>query len=161
MEYRFNPRTTFRRPAISRLDAHLCYWVRCVSNQISHSLSRELEDKGITLAEWIVLRELYDGARRPSAVAAKLGLTRGAISKLASRLSNALMITQERTREDGRGRMLALSGLGRSMVEVLAVVLDDDEEQFFGHLEPNTRALIMNVMRDIVRRRGLRTLPAA
>jgi DNA-binding MarR family transcriptional regulator len=86
MKRRFNPWASRRPPAISPLDAHLSYWVRCVSNELSHSLGRRLEHKGITLAEWVVLRELYDGERRPSALAEKLGLTRGAISKLAGRL---------------------------------------------------------------------------
>lgn len=160
MEPQFNPRSTLRRRAISRLDTHLCYWVRCVSNHVSQALGRQLEDAGISLAGWILLRELYDGDRRPSALAAKVGLTRGAISKLVHRLSGCLMITQETTGEDRRGHMLALTDLGRAVVEVMAVALDDKEDEFFGHLEPNTRALFVAVLRDIVRRRGLQALPA-
>jgi DNA-binding MarR family transcriptional regulator len=160
MEPTFKPRTTLRRPAISPLDTHLCYWLRCVAHEISNSLSRQLEDKGVTLAEWIMLRELYDGDRRPTALAEKLGLTRGAISRLARRLAACLTITQETTTGDGRCQMLALTDQGRAIVTVLAVALDNCEMEFFGHLDAETRALMTAVLREIVRPRGLRAPPA-
>ncbi|HWF97800.1 MAG TPA: MarR family winged helix-turn-helix transcriptional regulator [Steroidobacteraceae bacterium] len=145
---------------MSRLDTHVGYWIRCASSQVSHALSRKLERKGVTLAEWIVLRELYEGARRPSALAHALGLTRGTISKLAARLVANLMITQQASGADGRAQMLALTDLGRTTVRVLAVLVDDNEEEFFGDLEPGTRALIVATLREIVRRRGSRATPA-
>lgn len=149
-----------RPPTISRSDEHISYWLRRVSNEISHSLGIEFQNRGLTLAEWLVLRELYDGERRPVALAAKLGLTRGAISKLARRLVASLMITQEADPGDGRGQMLALSGLGHSAVTVLAGIMDDNDKELFGHLTPDTRALLLAVLRDIIRRRGLRAPPA-
>lgn len=160
MNRRFNPTSPRWRPAaVSRLDTHIGYWLRCVSNEISQALSRKLEDKGVTLAEWIVLRELYDGDLRPSVLAERLGLTRGAISKLARRLVGKLMITQEAITGDGRGQMLALTGNGHALVRVLAVHLDQTDREFFGNLDPGTRALILSTMREIVRRRGLRAVP--
>ncbi len=143
-----------RQQPVTPLDTHLGYWLRRASNQISHALSVQLEDKGVTLAEWVVLRELYDGDRRPSALADKLGLTRGAISKLAERLVANLMITQQVDTEDGRGQMLALTGLGRSIVQVLTVIVDENEKEFFGDLDPGTRALMLSTLREIIRRRG-------
>ena len=151
-----HPAASLRRPAASRLDAHLGYWLRCVSNQVSQSLSRKVEDKGVTLAEWVVMRELYDGDRRPAALAEKLGLTRGAISKLADRLVAKLMVTREASPSpwDPRAQMLALTDTGRSVVPVLAQSADAVDEQFFGDLDPRVRALIVSVMRKIVRRRA-------
>jgi DNA-binding MarR family transcriptional regulator len=156
---------TFPRsePAVSRLDVHVGYWLRRVSNQFSHALNRQLQDKGVTLVEWIVLRELYDGDLMPSALAERLGMTRSAISKLAGKLANSLMITQQ-SAGDGRAQILSLTGGGRAMVCVLATLLDETDQEFFGHLEPDTRALILSIMRDIVsrdigRRRGLPTAP--
>lgn len=148
-----------RRPAPSRLDAHACYWLRRVSNQVSQTLSRKLEDKGVTLAEWLVLRELYDGDLRPSTLAERLGLTRGAISKLARRLVRSLTITQHASTADGRAQMLAITDVGRALVRVLAAALDETDEEYFGDLEPDTRALIVSTMREIVRRRGLPAMP--
>jgi DNA-binding MarR family transcriptional regulator len=151
--------SSLRRPSVSPLDRHVGYWLRYVSSQVSHALSRRVEDKGVTLAEWVVLRELYEGDRRPSALAERLGLTRGAISKLAERLVAKLMITQQASTGDGRAQMLALTGLGRATVPVLAMLADQTDKEFFGDLDPRTRALIVSTMREIVRRRGLRAVP--
>jgi DNA-binding MarR family transcriptional regulator len=156
---RFNPTSPRRRPAVSRLDLHVCYWLRRASNQVSHALSRKLENKGITLAEWIALRELYDGDLRPATLAERLGLTRGAISKLARRLGRNLMITQHASAHDGRAQMLAITDGGRVMVRVLASALDETDEEFFGDLDPATRALILSTLREISHRRGSRAAP--
>lgn len=160
MKRKFDPASPPRRPALSRLDAYVGYWLRCVSNQFSHAVDRQLQDKGVTLAEWIVLRELYEGDLQPSALAERVGLTRGAVSKHARRLAGSLMITQEASGADGRAEVLSLTDVGRAVVCVLAVILDQTDEEFFGHLNADTRALIIANMREIVRRRGLGAAPA-
>ena len=161
MKRKFNPWSPPKRPrAVTPLDAHLWYRLRRAANEVSHSLSVELEDKGVTLAEWIVLRELYDGDRRPSALADKLGLTRGAISKLAERLVSGLLITQQADSADGRGQMLALTGLGRTVVTVLATLADANDKKFFGHLDEDARAALASTLGEIIRRRDLWAAPA-
>ena len=78
---------TARPPSISPLTAHLGYWLRFVSNHVSHAFRRKVEDHGVTVAEWVVLRELLrTGDANPSQIADGLGMTRGAISKLVERL---------------------------------------------------------------------------
>lgn len=155
MKRRPHSTSSLARPAVSRLEMHVGYWLRCVSNQFSQSLSRKVEDKGVTLAEWVLMRELYDGARRPTTLADKLGLTRGAISKLAERLVAKLMVTQESIPGlgDGRYQMLALTDLGRSVVPVLAQHADQTDHEFFGDLDPRMCALIVSAMRGIIDRR--------
>jgi hypothetical protein len=70
--------------AVSPLEAHLGYWLRFVSNQVSHSFSLKLGERGVTVAEWGALQELYEReAMAPSALAERISMTRGAISKLA------------------------------------------------------------------------------
>lgn len=149
-----------RRPAVSRLDGQLGYWLLTAANRVSRTLSRDIWDKGITLTEWLVLRELYDGERRPAELAQQLGLTRGALSKLADRLVAHLMITQQSGTGDGRARVLALTDLGRATVPVLALSADHTEKVMFGDLNPDTRALMVAVLREIVRRHDLRAVPA-
>ena len=75
-----------RRTELSSLELHLGYWIRSVSNHVSHAFALKLAAVGVTVAEWVVLRELYDSENAPSALADRLGMTRGAISKLADRL---------------------------------------------------------------------------
>ena len=73
--------------SISSLDAHAGYWLRWVSNHVSHAFKLKVEAHGVTVAEWVVLRQLFDaGETHPSQLAENLGMTRGAISKLVDRL---------------------------------------------------------------------------
>lgn len=161
MNRRPHPTSPRRRPArVSRLDTNIGYWLRSASNEISQALSRRFEDKGVTLTEWIALRELYDGDLRPTTLAERLRLTRGATSKLARRLVGKLLITQEAITEDARAQVLSLTDTGRAFVSVLAVHLDQTDEEFFGDLDSGTRALILSTMRAIVCRRGLPAAPA-
>lgn len=45
---------------------------------MSHGFATKLEGEGVTVAEWVVLRELYDvEALAPSVIADRLGMTRG------------------------------------------------------------------------------------
>ena len=48
---------------------------------------------------------------------------------------------------------------GRVLVPVLAMRADLNEKEFFGHLDPQTRAVIVSTLREIVRRHALRAGP--
>lgn len=148
-------------PPVSPLEAHLGFWLRYVSNQVSHAFAQRLEQRGITVAEWVVLRELFDGDMIPSALAERLGMTRGGISKLADRLTAKALIARRPNGDDRRYQALALSSAGKALVPELARIADDNDAEFFAHLTPDQRNTIEFVMRDIVERRGMRTVPTA
>jgi DNA-binding MarR family transcriptional regulator len=148
-----------RQNSISSLEAHLGYWLRYVSNQVSHAFALKVQARGVTVAEWVVMRELYDGENRPSSLAERLGMTRGAISKLADRLVAKGLIARDAAGNDGRSQMLALTAKGRALVPELAALADRNDEEFFGHLDPSTLETIEAAMKEIVRRRGLKTVP--
>jgi DNA-binding MarR family transcriptional regulator len=151
-----------RPPPVSRLDTHLGYWLRRAANELSQDLTRKMleAELGITAPEWALMRELYDGGRRPVALADKLGLTRGAISRLARRLVKAQMISDTADLSDGRGRILALTDLGRVTVPAAAAAADETDREFFGELAPATRALLLSTLRETLRRRRLGAAPA-
>lgn len=144
----------------SGLQDHLGYWLRYVSNQVSHSFSLKLAMRDVTVAEWVVLRELYDtDAMAPSALADKLGMTRGAISKLADRLLAKSLLTRVSGEKDRRYQALALSEKGRTLVPELSGLADQNDAEFFGHLSREDRAMVQRLMMDIVRRQALRVTP--
>jgi DNA-binding MarR family transcriptional regulator len=145
---------------VSALDAHLGYWLRFVSNQVSHSFSLKLESQDVTVAEWVLLRELYDfPSAAPSAIADSMGMTRGAISKLADRLVAKALITRAASETDRRYQALALTSKGRALVPKLAALADENDAEFFGHLKVSDRQKIEEIMRGIVRRHGLNSVP--
>lgn len=145
---------------LSPLESHLGYWLRFVSNQVSHAFAIKLAARDVTVAEWVLLRELYDvDAITPSQVADHLGLTRGAISKLADRLQEKGFLTRASNPDDRRYQTLTLTPVGRRLVPTLSVLADRNDVEFFGHLSATDRAAIEVAMRDIVRRLGLNTAP--
>ena len=145
---------------VSSLDAHLGYWLRFVSNHVSHAFGLKLAARDVTAAEWVILRELYEpDAMAPSALAERLGMTRGAISKLADRLVAKALITRTASAEDGRYQALALTAAGRALVPALAALADRNDAEFFGHLSPAERAGVEAVLKDIIRRHGVRAIP--
>ncbi|TWA85450.1 DNA-binding MarR family transcriptional regulator [Azospirillum brasilense] len=147
-------------PNISPLDAHLGYWLRFVSNHVSHAFAAMLAERGVTVAEWVVLRDLHsnDGVA-PSLLADRLGMTRGAISKLADRLAAKGLLTQTADADDRRYQTLALTPQGRALVPDLSAMADRNDANFFGHLDHAERARIEETLKGIVRRMGLRSIP--
>ena len=60
--------------SISGLETHLGYWLRFVSNQVSHAFALKVSELGVTVAEWVILRELHDDDQAaPSALAPRDG----------------------------------------------------------------------------------------
>lgn len=146
--------------SVSPLEAHLGYWLRYVSNQVSHAFARKVAAREVTVAEWVILRELYDcDALVPSALADKIGMTRGGVSKLADRLVVKALVTRKTDDDDRRFQALALTARGRALVPVLAALADENDEEFFRHLKPAERKQIETVMREIVHRHGLKSVP--
>lgn len=142
------------------LGAHLGYWLRYVSNHVSHAFALKLEALGVTVAEWVLLRELYDARRvSPSRLAARLGLTRGAVTKLADRLIGKSLIRRAADPSDGRAQTLALTATGRRLVPALAELADRNDAEFFAGLAVAERENLARILRGIVERHDLKKLP--
>ena len=145
---------------VSPLETHLGYWLRFVSNHVSHAFSLKLEARAVTVAEWVILRDLYGcDSTAPSELADRLGMTRGAISKLADRLIAKSLVARSASDGDRRYQALALTPAGRALVPELSALADLNDAEFFGHLRPEEAAVIERTMKEIVRRQKLRTIP--
>ena len=147
-------------PAVSDLTAHLGYWLRHVSNQVSHAFARKLAAKGVTVAEWALLRVLYgEEPMAPSRVAEQMGLTRGAVTKLANRLVAKALIAREASAHDGRAQTLGLTVAGTAFVPELAALADRNDTECFAHLATDEREALQRILKDTVARLGLTAMP--
>src|SRR5271163_2522873 len=91
------------QPAVSELRSHMGFWLRFVSNHVSHAFMRKLLNSGVTAAEWVVLREMFDKAEMsPSVLANLTGMTRGAASKLVDRLVGKKLVSRRGRSDDRR-----------------------------------------------------------
>lgn len=146
--------------SVSDLTAHLGYWLRYVSNHVSQAFARKLEAHGVTVAEWVLMRQLLEQeAIAPSRLAGRMGMTRGAISKLSERLIAKSMLVRAADPEDGRAQTLSLTPAGRALVPELAALADANDDEFFAHLAPKDRAALLRILGEIVEKRGLKFLP--
>ncbi|MDQ0391383.1 MarR family winged helix-turn-helix transcriptional regulator [Labrys monachus] len=147
---------------VSHLTSHLGYWLRYVSNHVSRAFAAKLESRNVTVAEWVVLRELYgEDAMAPSHLAERLGLTRGAISKLADRLIAKDFVLREDSPDDGRAHTLALSPAGQALVPALSALADRNDAEFFGDLTAGERETVERILKAVVERRGLKGIPVS
>lgn len=149
-----------RSARASELEAHAGYWLRFVSNHVSHAFTQKVEARGVTVAEWVVLRALFDiGEAAPSLLAECLGMTRGAISKLIDRLCRKRLVQRRQSRDDRRCQSVCLSPAGQKLVPALAALADENDAEFFGHLTSSQRLAFVGVLKDIVRRHGWKDVP--
>lgn len=136
---------------VSDLTAHLGFWMRTVSNHVSHAFAAKLAAKGVTVAEWVMMRALYGWPPTPpSRVADDMGMTRGAITKLADRLIGKGLVIRRADSDDGRAQTLALTPRGISLVPELAALADRNDAQFFGALTTAERETLEHLLKRLV-----------
>ena len=145
---------------LPELTDHLGYWLRHLSNHVSHAFARKLAAKKVTVAEWVLLRVLHGEAPMPpSRVAERMGLTRGAVTRLADRLIAKRLILREASAEDGRAQTLRLTGRGMALLPELAALAERNEAECFAHLGAADRAALERILKQSVARLGLTAMP--
>ncbi|AMV31494.1 putative HTH-type transcriptional regulator YusO [Pirellula sp. SH-Sr6A] len=150
--------TPKKRP--SELNDHLGYWLRYVSSHVSHAFAVKVEEQGVTVAEWVLLRVLFDvGEAKPSQIAESIGMTRGAVSKLAERLCQKKLLVRELSDDDRRSQTIGLTSAGKRLVPILAKLADENDRHFFGHLRADERRILVSTLEGIVRKNGWKDLP--
>jgi DNA-binding MarR family transcriptional regulator len=147
---------------VSDLEKHAGYWLRFVSNHVSHAFARKVEGQGVTVAEWVLLRQMFGaGVANPSQLADAVGLTRGAVSKLVERLCQKKLAVRSSSEGDRRYQTVELTTAGKRLVPILARLADENDHEFFGHLKPEERNSLLRLLQDIVRRHEWKDVPVA
>lgn len=143
---------------LSDLTDHTGYWLRMVSNAVSQEFARKVTAEGVTVAEWAFLRAVYgEDGTSPTALADRMGMTRGAISKLADRLVAKGLLRRSAT--GGRGQSLTLTPEGQAKLPVLARLADENDAAHFGVLTAEERDALDRILRALAERRGLTKPP--
>src|SRR5271155_5782670 len=71
----------------SNLHEHLGYWLRCLSNFVSHTFAERLEQEGVSVAQWVVLRTLYDSTGITlNEAAQRVGVDKSTLSRAVEKL---------------------------------------------------------------------------
>lgn len=148
-------------PSPSALEAHLGFWMRFVSNHVSLRFQQQLEEKGVTVTEWVALRTLWsqDDTTHAALIQA-LGMTKGAASKVVSRLEEKGLAGRQRADGRAREQSLGLSAAGKALVPQLAALADANDEHFFGHLPAAERQALAQTLQALVQHHQLKDIPS-
>lgn len=146
--------------SISELTDHTGYWMRMVSNAVSQEFARKVSTEDVTVAEWSFMRALYDFEQTPpSVLSERMGMTKGAISKLAERLVAKGLVERAESRLDKRAHSLSLTAEGRARTPVLASLADENDAEFFGVLTKDEHETLDRILKVLAERRGLKATP--
>lgn len=145
---------------VSDLTAHIGFWLRMVSNHVSHAFAAKLTDKEVTVAEWSVMRALFGKEPMPpSRLADEMSMSRGAITKLADRLIAKSLIIREASADDGRAQTLALTDRGSALVPDLAALADRNDAEFFECLTAAERETLWRLLKSLAQRGHMTAIP--
>jgi len=146
--------------APAELEDHLGYWLRRVSNHVSGAFARALQDRQVSVTEWVALRHIYDRPGIKSGeLASSLGMTRGAISKIVDKLEEKGWITCSAKPEDSRVQMISLTSDGARVVPELAEVADTNDETFFGCLTTVEQSVLKRILLKLTNAHKVKDIP--
>jgi DNA-binding MarR family transcriptional regulator len=135
-------------------DADLAYALRLAASVMHQKLTRTLASAGVTAAEWALLRDLHaEGAVPQTRLADRLGLTRGAVSKLVDRLvAKRLLVRGRGGGGDRRLQIIGLTGTGALLIPDLALAAASSEAGTFGSLSSRERAVLAAALAKLAAR---------
>jgi DNA-binding MarR family transcriptional regulator len=144
----------------SALESHLGFWLRFVSNHVSTRFAEQLAQHDISVSEWVALRTLYAQAEtRHAELIEALGMTKGAASKILTRLESKGLAERNLADDRAREQVLTLTPSGKRLVPKLAALADSNEEHFFGHLKATERSTLLMQLQALVAQHGLKEIP--
>lgn len=144
----------------SPLETHIGFWLRFVSNQVSSRFQKLLEEHGTTVTEWVAMRTLYarEDVTHAELINA-LGMTKGAASKILSKLESKALIERRFAENSAKVQVLRLTAKGNALLPVLAALADANDAFFFGHLDETQQQTLLTLMQELVSHHQLQQLP--
>jgi len=144
----------------SRLEDHLGYWLRCLSNLVSHAFAERLAKHDVSVAQWVVLRCLYEAEETSLKELADLvGVDNGALSRMLERMLQKGLVHREAGPEDRRTVRIRLTEAGKKLLPVLAREADKNDEAFFGVVSEEERAHLLAIVQSLLTKNGSRARP--
>ena len=152
--------TASEKPVNSALEAHFGYWLRLVSNHVSGAFAKALQERQVSVAEWVALSQIDERPEiRPAELADATGMTRGAISKILDKLEEKKWITRKTLQADNRGHVLFLTQRGHRALPELKAIADRNDRRFFDCLDANEKAMLGLLLRKLTASNEIQDIP--
>ncbi len=147
-------------PPAAALEAHIGYWLRLVSNEVSGAFARALQQRHISVAEWVAMNQLGTSAGvTPARLAAAMGMTRGAVSKVLEKLKTKKLVSRTRSPVDSRVQLLSLTEQARRILPRLTEIADSNDRHFFAALGPDEQASLRHLLRRLAEAHRIMHIP--
>ena len=138
----------------SDLNMHIGYWLRCLSNFVSSTFAERLAKLDVSVAQWVVLRTLYDNdGVTLNRAAAEVGVDKSTLSRMIERLVQKGLVNRAEG-EDRRSLGLALTPTGKKLVLQLAKLADENDEAFFGAFSSKQRQEFLATIKHLLKANG-------
>ena len=142
------------------LQQHLGYWLRRVSNQVSGGFARALQERDLSVAEWVALNQIGVGSDvSPADIAAATGMTRGAISKVLDKLEHRKWISRAISEQGHRVQRLTLTRSAKRVLPELTGIADRNDAHFFGALEAAEQSVLRALLQKVAASHPINTVP--
>jgi DNA-binding MarR family transcriptional regulator len=139
---------------VSNFEYHIGYWLRCLSNFVSHTFAEKLAKEDISVPQWVVLRTLYDNDNVTLNQAADLvGVDKSTLSRMIERLVQRKLVNRSEGM-DRRSVGLSLTPAARKLVPRLAKLADENDEDFFKTLSPKQREAFLGTIKQLLEANG-------
>lgn len=143
-----------------QLEAHLGYLLRRVSNEVSSTFSRSLQEHNVSVGEWVILCHIQNHPQISSSTFADtLLFTRGAVSKITKKLETKHWVKRTISPEDCRVHQLVLTPRCQKLLPKLAKIADQNDEQFFSCLEDGEQNTLRRIFGKLIRHHQIKTIP--
>ncbi|MFA7340758.1 MAG: MarR family transcriptional regulator [Candidatus Obscuribacterales bacterium] len=141
------------RVPISELEPSIGFWLRLASGQITQVFQKKVEMKCVTLSEFEVLRLTEQfGVTSGAELGELVGLSKGATSKLLTRLVDKGFVARFNDEDDGRGYLLQLTVAGKALVAALVGIAEQADEEYVGHLSKNEKSEFLRTLKKVAAR---------
>lgn len=126
-----------------QLGDYVPYLLSRAGVSISHNLSRELDQFGITLPMWRVMAALLDeGEQRLGDLARLTAIELSTLSRIAAAMEAKGLVTRRRSGQDARAVLIGLTGEGRRTAEsIVPRALDSESAAIAGMSDDEVRTL--------------------
>jgi DNA-binding MarR family transcriptional regulator len=138
----------------SHLHSHVGYWLRCLSNLVSSTFAERLAKRDISVAQWVVLRTLYDKRDVTLKEAAEeVGVDKSSLSRMVERLVQKGLLNRDEG-GDRRSVGLSLTPGAMKLVPQLAKLADENDEEFFHSLSAGQREEFLAAIKQLLDANG-------
>jgi len=138
----------------SHLRSHVGYWLRCLSNLVSSTFAERLAQRDISVAQWVVLRTLYDKRDVTlNEAAEEVGVDKSSLSRMVERLVKKGLLNRAEG-SDRRSVGLALTPNAMKLVPQLAKLADENDKEFFHSLSAKRREEFLTTIKQLLDANG-------